>query len=133
MLPRMIADSSARKQSSFWPARFRFWAVKLATLILAGLLFGWGYNWAAPRFYRPEQIAGFWLGTLHGALMPIALPSLLLGNDVPIYAPNSNGRSYKLGYIAGINGCGFVFFGLAFWRPNRQQQKPSPNSSASAQ
>jgi hypothetical protein len=129
----MATEFSTKEHSSVWPTRFRFWAVKLAILILTGLLFGWGYNWAAPRFYRPERVAGFWLGTLHGALMPIALPSLLMGNDVPIYAPNSNGRSYKLGYIAGINGCGLVFFGLAFWRPNRQQQKPSPNCPDPAQ
>ena len=129
----MTADASTKKQPSVWPARFRFLAVKLASLILAGLVFGWGYNWAAPRFYHPGRAAGFWLGTLHGALMPIALPSLLLGNDVPIYAATTTGRSYKLGYIAGINGCGFVFFGLAFWRPNRRPQGPSPNCPDSPQ
>ena len=129
----MTVDSSTKKQPSVWPARFRFWAVKLASLVLAGMVFGWGYNWAAPRFYRPEQTAGFWLGTLHGALMPIALPSLLLGNDVPIYAANSTGRSYKLGYIAGINGCGLVFFGLAFWQPGRRTRDPVLNQSSPIQ
>jgi hypothetical protein len=49
--------------------------------------------------------------------MPVALPSLLLGNDVPIYATTSTGRIYKLGYIAGINLCGLLFFGTAFRRP----------------
>ena len=87
---------------------------KLFSLVFAGLLFGWAYTWAAPRFYRAEINAGFWLGALHGGLMPAALPSLLIGNDVPIYAVNNNGRVYKLGYIAGINLCGLVFFGLAF-------------------
>jgi hypothetical protein len=57
------------------------------------------------------------MGIVHGALMPVALPSLLLGNDVPIYATTSTGRIYKLGYIAGINLCGLLFFGTAFRRP----------------
>jgi hypothetical protein len=94
-------------------------AVKAATLALLGLVLGFGYDWAAPRFYGPGRVAGFRLGVLHGALMPVALPSLLLGKDVPIYAENNQGRVYKLGYIAGINACGFVFFGLAFWRPRK--------------
>jgi hypothetical protein len=97
--------------------------MKAATLVLSGLVLGFGYDWAAPRFYGPERVAGFRLGVLHGALMPVALPSLLLGKDVPIYAERNEGRYYKLGYIAGINACGFVFFGLAFWRPARPAGK----------
>jgi hypothetical protein len=94
-------------------------AVKAATLVLLGLVLGFGYDWATPRFYGPTRVAGFRLGVLHGALMPVALPSLLMGKDVPIYAEKNKGRIYKLGYIAGINACGVVFFGLAFWRPRR--------------
>jgi hypothetical protein len=97
------------------PARLRKWTVKVASLVLAGLVFGWAYAAAAPRLYRPDPPAGFWRGAVHGALMPVALPSLLLGRDVPIYAERTTGRPYKLGYIAGINLCGFIFFGLAFW------------------
>jgi hypothetical protein len=52
----------------------------------------------------------------------MALPSLLMNKDVPIYATQNRGRSYKIGYIAGINGCGFVVFGLSFWRPRRPTQ-----------
>jgi Mg/Co/Ni transporter MgtE len=92
-------------------------ALKIATLVVAGLLLGWAYDWAAPRFYRPEHVAGFMLGVVHGALMPVALPSLLLGSDVPIYTSNNTGRTYKIGYIAGINLCGLFFFGLAFRQP----------------
>ena len=92
-------------------------AVKVVTLALLGLMLGFGYDLAAPRFYGPERAAGFWLGFLHGALMPTALPGLLLGKDVPIYASNRTGRTYKLGYIAGIDLCGLVFVGYAFWRP----------------
>jgi hypothetical protein len=108
----------------------RKWTVKIVSLVGAGLIFGLAYNWAAPRFYRPDQTAGFWLGALHGALMPVAAPSLLLGRDVPIYATTNTGRGYKLGYIAGINGCGLVFFGLVFWQPKRQPQNPAATSSS---
>jgi hypothetical protein len=94
-------------------------AVKIATLVLLGLVFGYAYDWAAPRFYGPERLPGFKLGVLHGALMPVALPSLLMGKDVPIYAANNTGRIYKIGYIAGINLCGLTFFGVAFWQPRK--------------
>jgi len=92
-------------------------ARKALSLVIAGIVLGWGYEWAAARFYQPEHTAGFWRGTLHGALMPAALPSLLLGKDVPIFAVNHTGRAYKLGYICGINACGLIFFGLAFRSP----------------
>ena len=94
-------------------------AAKAVTLVVLGLILGFGYDWAAPRLYGPEQTAGFRLGMVHGALMPTALPSLLMGKDVPIYATSSTGRTYKLGYIAGINLCGLLFFGSAFRRPRK--------------
>ncbi|HWH70899.1 MAG TPA: hypothetical protein VNT26_16035 [Candidatus Sulfotelmatobacter sp.] len=90
---------------------------KVLSLVVAGLLLGWAYEWAAARFYRTDHTAGFGYGTLHGALMPAALPSLVLGKDVPIFTANNTGRTYKLGYIAGINLCGLIFFGLAFRKP----------------
>jgi len=101
-----------------WAKRLAF---KAATLVLLGIGLGLGYDWAAPRFYGADPPAGFRVGVLHGALMPTALPSLLLGKDVPIYASHSTGRTYKLGYIAGINLCGLVFFGSAFWRPRNRE------------
>jgi hypothetical protein len=94
--------------------------MKAATLVLLGVVLGLGYDWAAPRFYGADRVAGFRLGILHGALMPVALPSLLLGRDVPIYATSNTGRLYKLGYIAGINLCGLLFFGTAFRPPRRR-------------
>ena len=100
--------------------RLKRLAVKAITLVLLGILFGMGYDWAAPRLYGPERFAGFRLGVVHGALMPVALPSLLLGKDVPIYSANHTGRVYKLGYIAGINLCGLVFFGAAFRKPRNK-------------
>ena len=125
MLSCMAAPSLSEvpaPASSTWLKRV---AKKAATLIALGLLMGFGYDWAAPRFYGPNRVPGFQVGVLHGALMPVALPSLLLGKDVPIYAERNQGRIYKLGYIAGINACGFVFFGLAFWRPSQPSAKPA--------
>lgn len=63
--------------------------------------------------------AGFGRGVVDGALMPGTLPPLLLGRDVVIYAPVNTGRTYKLGYTVGVNGCGAIFFGLFFWRLQR--------------
>ena len=57
----------------------------------------------------------------------MALPSLVLGRDVEIYSPNNTGRLYKLGYIVGINLCGLVFFGSAFWRPARKTPPAPPD------
>lgn len=70
-----------------------------------------------------SQPAGFTKGLLHGALMPGAMPHLLFGHDVTIYAPNNTGRTYKLGYTAGVNGCGAIFFGLLYWRFNAWRKK----------
>lgn len=92
---------------------------KAATLALVTLIFGWLYGWAAPWAYISPQPAGFARGLLHGALMPLTLPSLVIGKDVPIYAPDNSGRTYKIGYICGVNICGLVFFGPLFWRPRK--------------
>jgi hypothetical protein len=66
---------------------------------------------------------------VHGFLMPVALPDLLAGKDVPIFAVNNTGRKYKLGYIAGINLCGLLFFGMAF-RPQKAKNSAPGGSSA---
>ncbi|MGH7978352.1 MAG: hypothetical protein ACREE6_03190 [Limisphaerales bacterium] len=102
-------------QSHFSLARFiiiKCVAMTALTLVLVFL-----QAWAAPRFYRPDHAAGFNIGLLEGALMPAALPGLLMGHDLPIYAPDNSGRAYNIGYILGINACGTLFFGVAFWRP----------------
>ena len=118
----MVAPVASPTESTVKSSRARKLLIKAVTLVLTGLLFGFGYDWAAPRFYGSDHPPGFRLGVLHGALMPTALPSLLLGRDVPIFASNNPGRIYKIGYIAGINFCGLIFFGLAFARP----RKPGP-------
>ena len=90
---------------------------KIVTLVIVTVLFGWIYGWASPWAYPKNRTAGFGYGMLHGALMPVALPSLVIGRDVPIYAADNSGRFYKIGYICGINLCGLAFFGPIFWRP----------------
>jgi len=92
-----------------WPA---------ARFLLIAVVLGWLYGVVAPHAYPEGRRAGFGLGFVHGAMMPMALPSLVMGNNPPIFAELHTGRTYKLGYIAGINICGLVFFGGAFWRPS---------------
>lgn len=96
---------------------------KAATLIVLGILCAWFYEFGSTRFYREGETAGFKLGMLHGALMPMALPGLLMGKDPSIYADKNTGRTYKLGYIAGINLCGLIVFGAAFWSPKDKSRK----------
>ncbi len=58
---------------------------------------------------RSDGGASFARGTLHGALMPLALVPILAGGDIPIYDVVNTGRGYHLGYILGVNLCGFIF------------------------
>ncbi len=115
----MAATPQNSTASDARSASLKRWVMKMMTLLLLGLALGLAYDWAAPQFYSAQRAPSFRLGVLHGALMPVALPALLLGRDVPIYAANNTGRTYKIGYIAGINLCGLVFFGIAFRRPRR--------------
>ena len=95
--------------------------MKIVILVGLGLLLGFGHGWASSsRFYSPERVAGFPTGVIQGMLMPAALPALLMGKDLPIYAPNNTGRGYKIGFLFGINCCGMLFFGVAFRRPRRR-------------
>ena len=102
----------------FIPAPLRRpWLLGAIRLFVIGLLLGWLYGWVGPWLYPAERRFGFAWGMAHGAFMPMALPALLMGQDVSIYSEHNTGRGYKLGYIAGINLCGLVFFGGAFWKP----------------
>jgi hypothetical protein len=89
-------------------------------IVFVTVAFGYFYAWAAPHAFPIFPVPGFARGMLHGALMPMALPSLLLGRDVPIYSIVNLGPSYKIGYICGINLCGLLFFGSMFWRPSHR-------------
>ena len=101
-------------------SKWRQQAIKIAALTLFSLALGFGYDRAAPRTYAPERVAGFFTGMMHGALMPAALPTLVFGKDLPIYAPSNVGRGYNIGFILGLNTCGTLFFGLAFWHPKNR-------------
>jgi len=90
--------------------------VRVMCFLVVGTCLAWGINRSAAAQARSKRAAGFGRGVLHGALMPLALPNLLMGCDVAIYAENNTGRTYKLGYTVGVNGCGLLFFGLLFWR-----------------
>ena len=100
-------------------ARRKSWLTKIAIFLIASALLGWAYGWSSSRAFPKDKTFGFGYGMLHGALMPLALPSLLLGRDVEIFAADNSGRPYKIGYICGINVCGLAFFGPLFWRPKR--------------
>jgi hypothetical protein len=99
------------------------WIKKAVVFIVTMLFLGWFYGWASPHGYPKERTLGFGYGALHGALMPMALPSLVMGKNVDIFAPNNSGRPYKIGYIVGINLCGLLVFGSAFWKPKRKLEE----------
>jgi hypothetical protein len=109
------------------PMRWARHLMGAGRLLLVGLILGWLYDVAGPRLYPAGTDYGFGYGMVHGAFMPMALPALLVGRDVKIFSPGEEGRGYKLGYIAGINLCGLVFFGSAFWRPRRRAEGLPPN------
>src|SRR5579864_7506164 len=93
------------------------WVRKAVSLALITIVTGWFYGWASPWAFPKEGTSGFGFGVLHGAMMPLSLPALVIGKDVQIYAADNTGRFYKIGYICGINACGLLFFGTAFRKP----------------
>ena len=93
--------------------------VRALIVAAVAVCLGSGLNRSAATLNRDLRPAGFGRGMVHGALMPLALPNLLVGYDVTIYAAMNDGRPYKLGYTLGVNLCGLVFFGLFFWRVKR--------------
>ena len=96
--------------------------IRLIRWLRAGLfavVFGWLLRQVEHRLTSGPQPAGFYCGLVQGALMPTALPSLLTGSDVAIYAQSNTGLIYKLGYTLGVNLCGLLFFGFFFLRLQR--------------
>ena len=100
----------------------------IASLVLLAFIIGWILQRSAEALNRGNERAGFGRGLLHGAMMPLALPNLLVGKDVPTYATDNTGVSYKLGYTAGVNACGAIFFGACFWRWSRRGKQALPRS-----
>jgi len=103
----------------------RVWKIlwRGAGVIVLASLIAWMTRGARRNTDQNGRPAGFGRGVAQGALMPLALPSLLLGNDVPIYAANNTGLEYKLGYTMGVNGCGALFFGICYWRLARWRKR----------
>ena len=98
---------------------------RLATILLLAFVIGWALNQVAQQLDRNMRPAGFVRGLVQGALMPAAMPNLLIGHDVVIYAEKNNtGVFYKLGYTMGVNACGAVFFGMFYWRLKRWRSRP---------
>ena len=116
----MVEPVQEQDSTPAGPSRAKVIVIKFVALTLISLGLVLAQNWAAPRYYKPDYVAGFGTGMLEGALMPAALPGLLTGHDLPIYAPNNVGRYYEIGYIFGLNACGTFFFGVAFWQPRRK-------------
>jgi hypothetical protein len=101
-------------------------ALRSIVLILClGLVIGWTLNKAAAALERREAPAGLIHGIVQGALMPMSMPNLAIGKDVTIYAAKNTGRTYKLGYTMGVNGCGLIFFGCFFYRLRKLKLRPA--------
>jgi hypothetical protein len=101
------------------PNKFLRALPRIAGFLIAASIVAWSLNRISVNFASDPKPAGFGRGMMQGALMPMSMPNLLFGRDVSIYSLNNNGVPYKLGYTAGVNGCGALFFGLFFWRVSR--------------
>jgi hypothetical protein len=109
--------------------RWRRALSRLLFYLLLAAAIGWTLNRIGISMQRSPRAAGFSRGIIQGALMPMAMPNLLVGNDVAIYSPNNTGVTYKLGYTLGVNGCGALFFGFFFWRVRRWRAEMNGKSS----
>jgi len=111
---------------------FSWWKslLKLSLVVLAAYTVGQLLSRSASGIDRSATPAGFRVGIFHGAMMPCAMPSLLIGKDVSIYTQNNNGRPYKLGYTVGVNLCGLAFFGSSFYRISRLKKNLRPAQHA---
>lgn len=102
--------------------RIARWLRSLVLLIALAVAIGWALKRTTAALDYDGSPAGIGRGVLHGALMPLALPNLLVGQDVPIYSARNTGVSYKLGYTLGVNACGAIFFGCFYWRLSRARR-----------
>ena len=96
---------------------------RIFSFLLVAACAGFVVKQISTHLSKSSEPAGFVQGMLQGALMPGALPNLVVGTDVVIYAPNNTGRTYKLGYTCGVNACGAIFFGWFFWRVSRWRKE----------
>ena len=105
-----------RKSTAQRLARF---SLRILIGIAVTVMFGKVLQFSVRHSQREGKIPGFTTGIAHGALMPCGFPMLLMGQDLPIYAEQNSGRTYKLGYTLGVNLCGALFFGSVYWRVGR--------------
>jgi hypothetical protein len=105
------------------PGKARKILVRVFWVVVIALAIGAFENGLMALTKRAPGPAGFGRGLVHGALMPAAMPNLMAGRDVTIYAESNTGRTYKLGYTMGVNGCGAIFFGIFFWRLNKWRKR----------
>jgi hypothetical protein len=102
--------------------------LRVLTFVVVALSVSWLETRINQAVHRQPAPAGLGIGMVDGALMPLAFPLLLAGKDVPIYAQPNTGRTYNLGYTAGVTLCGAVFFGLFFWRLSRWRSRALANT-----
>src|SRR5437868_1112442 len=114
--------SSEVTVNSAYRLRWRI-PLRVCLVLLTAAAVGWTLNLIEVSLEHSAKPAGFSRGIIQGALMPMSLPNLLVGKDVTIYSQNNTGLSYKVGYTAGVNSCGALFFGFFFWRVNRWRRK----------
>lgn len=106
------------------------WAIRAALTVATALILAWLCGAAMRADARLTSPPGLFRGMLHGAMMPIAWPTLLAGQDQVIYAALNEGRVYKLGYSLGVNLSGMVFFGWFFLSLSALRRKPAPTSAS---
>jgi len=104
------------RMNAGWVCKLARIAARVAAVFLIAFVVGWLLNRIEAALEKNQQPAGFGRGMLQGALMPMSMPNLFVGHDITIYSVNNTGVTYKLGYTAGVNLCGVLFFGLMFWR-----------------
>jgi hypothetical protein len=124
----MMSNAQVKLGSVQWLTKS---VLRLALIVLLAFAIGSVLNRVALSLDKNPAPAGFFRGALQGALMPMAFPNLLVGQDVVIYSNANNGVLYKLGYTSGVNACGALFFGFFFWRISRWRRgKPGSASPA---
>src|SRR5436309_9351468 len=111
-----MSDAAINPPTQHWWSKV---LSRVVVILILAIAVGVTLDRTSKTMERNPRPAGFSRGVLQGALMPMALPNLLFGRDVTIYSQNNTGLTYKIGYTAGVNACGALFFGLFFWRVSR--------------
>jgi len=110
--------------------RWRHVPLRVTVLLILAYVIGALLTRVSGVVSSTSQPAGFRVGVIQGALMPMSFPNLLVGRDVTIYSLHNTGISYKLGYTTGVNGCGALFFGFLYWRVSRWRKRAASGKAA---